>query len=231
MFDRLNRVFQQALDPDKVGAVRGRQPTIETLLPGDVVSTWDHGDLVVEAVLECREDLNQRETRWRWNLLDGDRVLETAPDANVFYSRTAILHQESAEFETLTCDPEQGGVLKAFEARVREGTAARNPVLFEYGGRTYRVLSTGTFDARPAVGPGPAGGSLRAEVWRDINPRNPGDNVYFEMEPTGDVPEDSEESVVVGIWTTHIALLFGKALKRADVQTIYPRSEEEQTKR
>jgi hypothetical protein len=223
MFDRINRALKQALDPDKVGAAPSRQPTLETLLPGDVVSLWDGGDCIVEAVLECREELNRRETRWRLNLLDGGRVLEVAPDGNVLYGRSVVLYQESTEFETLTCDPEHGGVLKAFEARVRNGTAARNPVLFEHGGRTFRIISTGIFDARPAGG----FAYPRADVWRDINPSNPADNVYFELEPTGEDTEDRPESVVLGIWTSHIALLFGTPLKSADVQTIYPRSEEE----
>ena len=109
-------------------------------------------------------------------------------------------------------------MLKAFEARVREGTAARHPVLFEHDGKTYRVVSTGTFDARPV------GGSdyTRAEVWRDINPTRPVENVYFELEPTEDDPDVQE---ALGIWTTHIALLFGKDLRDADIQSIYPRAE------
>jgi hypothetical protein len=36
---------------------------------------------------------------------------------------------------------------------------------------------------------------------------------------------------VLGIWTSHIALLFGRVLKPADVQAIYPRSEQEGTAR
>ncbi len=229
MFDRINRTLQQALDPDKIGETKGRQPTIETLLPGDVVSTWDKGDLVVQAALECVEALNGRETRWRWNLLDEGRVLETAPDENVLYGRTVVLHQDSAEFETLVTDPEQGGVLKSFEARVRQGTAARNPVLFELQGRTYRIISTGTFEARPAGAQSHAASTQYPsfEVWRDVSPTNPGDNVYFEMEPTGEIAEDDEERTVLGIWTSHIALLFGKPLRQSDIQTIYPRSEEE----
>ncbi len=229
MFDRINRTLHQALDPDKIGEVKGRQPTVDTLLPGDVVSTWGTGDLVVQAVLECSETLNGRETRWRWNLLDEGRVLETAPDGNVLYSRTAVFHQDSPEFETLVADADEGGILKAFEARVRQGTAARNPVLFETQGRTYRIISTGTFDARSAGARSHAAAAQYPplEVWRDINPSNPGDNVYFEMEPTGEVAEDDEERIVLGIWTTHIALLFGKPLQHTDVQAIYPRSEEE----
>src|SRR5438128_814962 len=226
MFDRLNRALQQHLDPNRTPA-QPRQPTLETLLPGDVVSFWDAGDNVVQAVLECREELNRRETVWRWDLLDEGRVLEVTPEGNTLYERTVIFHQSSAEFETLTCDPEQGGVLKAFEARVREGTAARQPTLFEYDGHVYRVVSTGIFDARPVRNPDGSQRYPDLEVWRDINPHNPGDNVYFELEPTEDLDEGELGSVVLGIWTTHIALLLGRELKPADVQTIYPRSEQE----
>jgi hypothetical protein len=221
MFDRLNRALQQHLDPNRP-IPQPRQPTVETLLPGDVVSFWDGGDSVVQAVLECREELNARQTVWRWNLLDEGRVLEVTPEGNTLYDRTVILHQASAEFETLTADPEQGGVLKAFEARVRQGIAARNPTLFEYDGRVYRVVSTGIFDARPLA----RAGYPNLEVWRDINPSNPGDNVYFELEPTQDAPGEDAASEVLGIWTSHIALLFGRPLKAADIQTIYPHADQ-----
>src|SRR5437868_14540931 len=110
MFDRLNRALQQRLDPDKPLA-EPRQPGVESLLPGDVVSFWDGGDSLVQAVLECREELNRRETIWRWNVLDEGRVLEVTPEGNTLYDRTVVLHQSSAEFEMLTADPEQGGVL------------------------------------------------------------------------------------------------------------------------
>ena len=220
MFNRLNRALQQALDPTK--PTQQRQPTVDSLLPGDVVSLWDAGDHVVEAVLECAEELNRRAVTWRWNLLDEGHMLSAAPEGNTLYMRTAILHQDSAEFETLTSDADQGGVLKAFEARVRQGNAARNPTLFEYEGRVYRVVSTGIFDARPI-------GQTKfpnLDVWRDVNPSNPGDNVYFELEPTVETPGD-ESSEVLGIWTSHIALLFGRPLKAADIQSIYPRAEQE----
>jgi hypothetical protein len=226
MFNRLNRAFQQAIDPDKLPA-QGRQPTLETLLPGDVVSFWDDGDGVVEAVLECSENLNSRDTRWRWNLLDEGRMLSVAPEGDVLYRRTVVLHQADADFETLTSDPEQGGVLKSFEARVRTGTAARQPVLFEFGGRTFRIVSTGTFDAKPAGSRSFTPGAYsKLEVWRDIHPTDPGQNVYFELQPTEE-DEASGETTVLGIWTSHIALLFGREVHDADVQAIYPRAEPE----
>jgi hypothetical protein len=222
MFDRIKRDLQQAFDPSKPASQRP-QPTPDTLLPGDVVSLWDGGDHVVQAVLECREELNGRVTVWHWNVLDEGRLLEATPEGNTLYERTVILHQDSAEFETLTSDPDQGGVLKAFEARVRQAVAARNPTLFEYGGRVYRVVSTGIFDARP-IG---QSAYPNLDVWRDVNPSNPGDNVYFELEPTEDTPGDDSGSEVLGVWTSHIALLFGRPLKPADIQSIYPRLEQE----
>jgi hypothetical protein len=221
MFDRLKRDLQQALDPSK--PAQRSQPTLDTLLPGDVVSLWDMGDHVVQAVLECREELNGRETTWRWNLLEEGQVLESTPEGNTFYERTAILHQDSAEFETLTADPEQGGVLKAFEARVRQGIAARNPTLFEFENKVYRVVSTGIFEGRP-VGQGTL---PNVTVWRDVNLVNPGDNVYFELEPTEEPAADESGTEVLGIWTSHIALLFGRPLRDADIQSIYPRAEPE----
>ncbi|MBV9543171.1 MAG: hypothetical protein JOY61_02205 [Chloroflexi bacterium] len=222
MFNRLNRVLHQALDPDKE-TPQPRQPTLESLLPGDVVSFWDGGDSVVQSVLECREELNRRETVWRWNVLDEGRMLEVGPEGNVLYDRTVVLHQDSAEFETLTCDPDQGGVLKAFEARVRQGTAARQPTLFEFEQRVYRVVATGIFDAQPAG----ATSYPNLPVWRDINPSEPGDNVYFELEPTTEMPPGESGSELLGVWTTHIALLFGRPLQAADIQSIYPRAEQE----
>jgi len=225
MFNRINRALQQHLDPNRP-LPQPRQPTLEDLLPGDVVSFWDGGDMVVQAVLACREELNGRETGWRWNLLDGGRLLEVTPEATTLYERTVVLHQSSAEFETLTADPETGGVLKAFEGRVRQGTAARNPTLFEFEDGVFRVVSTGIFDARPLD----SQAYPNLEVWRDINPHNPGDNVYFELEPTQDPADGASGSDVLGIWTSHIALLFGRPLKAGDVQTIYPRSEEAQSR-
>ena len=106
MFNRLKRDLQQALDPNKPGP-QPRQPAVDSLLPGDVVSLWDAGDHVVQSILDCREELNQRVTSWRWNLLDEGQMLEATPEGNTLYTRTVIVHQDSAEFETLTSDPDQ----------------------------------------------------------------------------------------------------------------------------
>ena len=185
-----------------------RQPTVETLQPGDAVSFWDGEDAIVDCVLECEEQVGPRRTRWRWNLLRGGRMLETAPDDNVLYTTSEVFHQGSATFEQLTGEPSVGGLLKTFEARVRAGTVGSNPVDFPYQDKAFQVRSTGTFAATP-LGPPPT-----AEVWRDLAD-DPSQNVYFELE----APDGTQG---LGIWTTHILLLTGDTLKGTDVNAIYP---------
>jgi len=184
-----------------------REPTVETLAPGDAVSFWDGEDALVETVLECEEQVGARRTRWRWNLLRGGRVLETAPDGNVLYTSSEVFHQGSAPFEALTADPASGGVLKMFEARVRAGTLGSNPVYYEYQGKQLQVRSTGTFSAT-AIGMPP-----RGEVWRDIAD-DPSQNVYFEMDA-------ADGTQGLGIWTTHILVLVGEPLRATDIRNIY----------
>lgn len=200
---RIGLAIQRQLDPGRSAPVR--EPTVETLRPGDVVSLEDGRDLIVETVLECREEVGGRTTVWRWNFLSDGLMLEAAPDGNVLYDRTEVIYQGEEAFQRLVAD---GGVLKSFEERVRAGTAGARPVSFHHGGHVYRVRSTGTFVASPAGTP------LGDEVWRDISPRQE-DNVYFEMEG-----KDGEQ--VLGVWTTHIALLYGQPLGRTDIRTIYP---------
>lgn len=182
-----------------------REPTVDSLQPGDLVSLADGRDLVVEAVLDCGEKVGGRSTRWRWSFLSDGLVLEAAPDGNVLYDRVEVLHQGEEGFQRLV---EEGGVLKSFEQQVREGTVAEQPVVFRHGRHSYRVRSTGTFAAR-LIGPPPQG-----EVWRDLSAR-PEDNVYFELEGREDEP-------ALGVWTTHIALLFGRPLASADIRALYP---------
>ena len=185
-----------------------REPTVDTLRPGDAITFWDGEDAIVDCVLDCEEELGPRTTHWRWNLLRGGRVLETAPDGNVLYTSSEVLYQGSAPYEQLTAEPGAGGVLKTFEARVRAGTVGSNPVYFDYQGRQLQLRSTGTFRATP-LGPGPNG-----EVWRDVAD-DPSQNVYFEL----DAPDSTQG---LGIWTTHILLLVGEPLKVSDIRAIYP---------
>ncbi|HLH23982.1 MAG TPA: hypothetical protein VK066_15775 [Chloroflexota bacterium] len=195
-------------DDPQAAAPAAREPTVETLRPGDAVSFWDGEDSIVDTVLQCEEQLGGRRTQWRWNLLRGGRMLETAPDGNVLYTSSEVLYQGSAPFEQLTGDPSVGGVLKTFEARVRAGTAGSNPVFYEHQGKQFQVRSTGTFSARP-IGSPPAG-----EVWRDLSD-DPSQNVYFEL----DAPDGTQG---LGVWTTHILLLIGEPLKTTDIRAIYP---------
>lgn len=194
-----------------------RQPTLETLRPGDAVSFWDRDDEVVESVIECREELGGRTSTWRWMLLT-ERLLEVAPDENALYDRATLLHQGSEGFYALTADPADGGALKTFEARVRDETIARDPVSVVVDGTEWSVESTGTFMARFVGMP------TRKEVWRDIS-ENPADNVYFELRrPASDSGGDE---MALGIWTTHILVLQGRPLADSDIENLYPGEEEE----
>lgn len=184
-----------------------RQPTVEDLLPGDAISFWDGADEIVEWVVRCREELGGRAAEWRWVLL-GDRMLEIAPDERILYQRATVLYQGSEPFYHLTAEPEDGGALKTFEARVRDGTIARDPVSVSIGETTWTVESTGTFLATTFPGP------VQREVWRDISVV-PADNVYFEL-------RGADGARAMGIWTSHILLLEGRPLDETDIHSLYP---------
>lgn len=194
--------------PARGKAANVRQLTLESLGPGDVVSLEMGQFRVVDAVLRCAEEVGSRTTTWQWNFLSDNCLLEVAPDAIVLYERAEVLHQGEAGFESLAGE---GGALKGFEERVRAGTVGSNPVYFDHQQKRYLVCSTGTF--RPTSTEGP----LPGEVWRDVA-LTPGDNVYFEM-------EGPNKEQVLGIWTTHIALLFGRSLTSAEVLGLYPKPE------
>jgi hypothetical protein len=182
--DRAARVMRSRRE--EAQAANLREPTLATLEPGDAVAFGDGGNAVVESVLECREQVGARTTSWRWSFLDDGKVLEAAPDANVLYERAEVIYQGSEPFQRLVAEPEQGGVLKLFEQRVRAGTVASDPITFEHGGLAFHMRSTGTFSAT-------ARGKALGEVWQDISP-NPGDNVYFEAEA-----QSGEH--LLGVWT------------------------------
>jgi len=190
-----------------------RQPTVEDLRPGDAISFWDGADEVVESVVIGREELGGRASTWRWTILAGGRVIEVAPDANVLYSPGTVFQQGSEPYYSLTADQDAGGALKAFEARVRDESIAKNPVGVALQGKQWTVESTGTFNAS-YVGPAP-----KDEVWRDIS-TNPADNVYFEL-------HTADGDVALGIWTSHILLLEGRPLEETDIQNLYPGPTEE----
>jgi hypothetical protein len=181
---------------------------LEDLLPGDAVSFWDGDDQVVESVVECRENLGGRTTTWRWVVLGGGRVLETAPEGNVLYVGETVFHQGTVPFDTLVAETDGGGALKTFEARVRDGLIARNPVSVDLGERSWTIESTGTFAVTYRGTP------PRREVWRDISGTS-SDNVYFEL-------RGADGEIGLGIWTTHILILEGRALEETDIRDLYP---------
>lgn len=183
-------------------------PDLGALKPGDAISFWDGTDCVVLGSLDCRETVGGRPAEWRWVFLSGDRVLELMPHGQALYDSSAISHQ-GEEFYELLVGP--GGVLKRFEANVREGIA-HEPVLVNVDDVDYRVRSTGTF-AATRVGQLPGEG----EVWGDVS-QNPDDNVYFKLVRADDAdPKD----VALGVWTTHIAILRGRTIDRSEITNIF----------
>ena len=212
MFRRARRAFGQT----PPAAPPARQPTLQDLRRGDAISFWDGQDDVVDSVVRCQEEIGGRTSTWSWVLLSSGQVLEVAPDANVLYTQSTVLQQGSEPFYNLTAEPERGGALKLFEARVRDESIAREPVTIALAGKTWTVESTGTFLASYG-GPPPT-----QEVWRDIS-QNPADNVYFELRADGD-------EAAVGIWTSHILLLQGRLLADSDIQSLYPGEEERTTR-
>jgi len=133
--------------------------------------------------------------------------LEVETGSQILYEVPVLARQGSEMFEQLVADD---GVLKTFEARVREHGAAHG-VTFQLQDRVYSVQSTGTFVAKPV------GGAPSQEVWRDLSP-TAGENVYFKLSA-------SEGELLLGIWTTHIALYQGRPLGEAEVLGLYPGSE------
>jgi hypothetical protein len=206
--DRAARVARSRFD--KAEEPRHREPTLETLQPGDAIAFGDGSNGLVVSVLACREQVGSRSSGWRWSFLDDQKMLEAAPDGNVLYDRSEIAYQGGETFQLLVAEAGQGGVLKLFEQRVRAGTAASNPMTFEHAGLTFHVRSTGTFTAEVS-------GKPLGEVWGDIS-QQAGDNVYFEAEA-----QTGEQ--LLGVWTTHIALLVGQPLGKTDVEAIYPGGE------
>ncbi len=204
MFDRMRDAL--------LGKKKEEPVTIRTtetpgdLQRGDVIVFWETGDAVVTATLDCWENLSGRQTSWRWLFLSSGELLEVVGRTNYIYPTTEIIHQGTVAFQRLTGSVEEEGVLQAFEVRVRDGTIATDPAVFRMGDAAYRVKSTGTFLCTRT-------GPLDQEVWRDISDEQ-GQNVYFRMQST-------EGAEVLGIWTTHIALLTGRELANAEIKGLY----------
>jgi hypothetical protein len=206
---RAARAIRSQIDTPR--QTRQREPSLETLEPNDAIAFGDGGNGLVMSVLECSEQVGSRTTTWRWAFLDDGKLVEAGPEGRLLFEPPEIAYQGGETFQRLVADPDQGGVLKLFEQRVRTGSSATNPTYFEQAGQTFRLSSTGTFAAR-------ASGRPLGEVFRDISPQA-GDNIYFEAEA------DNGDHLL-GIWTTHIALLVGQPLGLTDVDAVYAGGEE-----
>lgn len=193
--------------PDGAQDPPRREASLDNLQPGDVIVFWSGGDAIVETILDCREELPGRSTQWRWIFLDSGKLVELAPDGNTLFQAGQVFLQGSPTFDLLTADVGRQGLLKTFEARIRAGTATTNPVVFDHDGVSYRIKSTGTFDASAS------GKAQRRESWRDVSPQAT-DNVYFEL-----VGPEGQEAL--GIWTTHIAFHTGGPLDDSEIKGIY----------
>jgi hypothetical protein len=183
-----------------------REMTLAELAPADVINI-NGSMLIVENVLECSEDMGARITGWRWTLLEDGQLLEVETGSQLLYQASVLARQGSEIFDQLVADD---GILKTFEARVREHGAAHG-VTFQLQDQVYSVQSTGTFAAKP-VGAAPT-----QEVWRDLSPTQ-GENVYFKMEA-------ADGALLLGVWTTHIALHQGRPLSQPEILGLYPGSE------
>lgn len=182
--------------------------TIENLHAGDALVFWDGGDAIAEAVLDCTEQVGTRTVSWQWILLDNDWVIEVSPDGRFLYKASNTYPQGSWEFDHLTGDAEQGGVLRAFEESVRTGAAAREPAYFQVGEGMYQVRNTGVFSAVERDGT-----EIQRPVWRDISP-DASDNVYAGFSTSGD-------EHALAVWTTHLVFLRGRELHDADLRGLY----------
>ncbi|TAK25488.1 MAG: hypothetical protein EPO26_03730 [Chloroflexota bacterium] len=183
-------------------------PDLSALKTGDAISFWDNTDATVLGVITCREAINGRETSWKWVFLSGDKVLELLPRGQVLYTGQAVAHQGDEFFELLVG---AGGVLKRFEGNVREGIA-HEPVELQVDDTVYRVRSTGTFTGALTG----AANEVAADVWGSLGTGQP-DNVYFKLVPS----DEANDTVALGIWTSHILMLTGRSIGRGEIANIF----------
>jgi hypothetical protein len=176
------------------------------LEPGDAIDFWGEGHRIVTCVYECSERIGVREYAWRWTFLDDGSLIESSLDGQWRYTEHQIVPQGSPLYAQIVGT---GGVLETFEARVRNDSIAENPVITPLRERSYRVTSTGT------VAPKRRGEPPKLMPWTQFV-RNPEENVYFSF-----VAEESEEDGVLGLWTSHVCLSFGKPIAESDIDGVY----------
>lgn len=179
---------------------------LDDLLPGDSIDIWAESTYVVNTVFRCYESLDTGAIEWRWMFLDDGSLVEVSPDGYFRYREHRILNQGTPMYEELVA---QDGALVRFEERVREGTSGRRPVHVTIDDKQYRITCTGTVRAdRLGSEPEPI-------PWQRFNV-DPSENVYFGM-----VDIEDEDDAVLGLWTAHVCLSFGRTFERSDITTIY----------
>ena len=195
-----------ATDPSALAGAD--EHSLAGLEPGDAISFWGEGDRIVTCVFECREGIGARSYTWRWMFLDDGSLVEHSGDGQWRYTEHQIVPQGTALYSDLVGP---GGLLEQFEARVRNDTVGDEPVLTTLRDRHYRITSTGAVEAK-RHGPPPG-----LSPWAQLLD-NPQENVYFSL-----VAADDETQGVLGIWTSHVCLSFGRPIAETDVDGIYRR--------
>ena len=178
------------------------------LEPGDAITFWGEGNRVVTCVYECAEGIGEREYQWKWVFLDDGSLVEHSADGQWRYTEHQLVPQGSALFSDLV-GPD--GMLEQFEARVRVDTVGDDPLWVELKGQRYRVTSTGT------VAPKRRGPSPSLAPWSQMV-KNADGNVYFSC-----VAAEDESAGVLGLWTSHICLSFGRPIGLTDIDAVFRR--------
>jgi hypothetical protein len=183
----------------------GPPSDLDGLLPGDRLDLGEQTGLTVKTILHGSETIDALTVEWRWIFLDDGTLLELAPKGRYVYREHQLFPRGSAVYEELVA---QDGALVRFERQVREGHAGRRPVHVTLQGRRYRVTSTGTcLTRRLGVEPDLA-------PYRAFQPE-PDQNVYFNLVAVGDGSQ-----VGLGLWTTDLALSFGRPLRLEDLHRV-----------
>lgn len=170
-------------------------PTISwsEVRPGDRI-IWLGSVLTVEAIVDCREERDDRVLGWSWLLLTDGGLLEYRGSRLTLFAAPAIVSLEAPEFEQLASPT---GALAKFESR---GRLSWDPVTFTWNGLAYEITGTGTFygwsEANLADRP----------IWPGLS-ENPKENIYFALERTEPGPDGAApDDLLVGIWTDQIGL-------------------------
>ena len=207
MLDRFGRILKQH---NEQPSTPPPETTPDDLGPGDALILADGRDFLVQSAIDCQEELEGRTTQWRWLLLDDGSLLEVLRHVLNLYGRAEILYQGTPPYALLTSQGDQDGLLRVFEARVRAGTVASMPVMYEHGSTTFQIRSTGTFGAH-------FNGMTDMDVWADVS-ESAGDNVYVKLGVPGATPwrSPSGRATSPSIRGNHCPMRTSRACIRAE---------------